>query len=329
MLPIADRFQNYVQQLTGLVPVWLEWPGPALPGYLQQRYEARPLTLNGQMWLVVFLRQAEPPAPLQLRKQLEQVAGRLNPPADGVCLVAEHLPPYLRTRLVELGQSFVVPGRQLFWPAIGSAETTQRLHRLPPKPVDALGPVAQQLLIALVMNRLLPPITITAAAEVLGCTTASVSQAVKALEASGLVRSETQGRTRVFELANPAAAIWQRAQPLLRTPVRQRVRLLQTDLPREVTTRAGESALAAQTDLAEPTEPVYAVASRHWAKQADVRRIPTPDTGTCVVELWRYPPEATAAQGRVDPLSLFLSLHDSRDERVQLALQDLMERIAW
>lgn len=329
MTLLAARFEAYVQQLTGQVPMWLDRPVGALPGYLKQRYEPGLVRLAGQAWLVAFLRGTEPPPPLALRKQLDQLAERIDPPAAGVCLVAEHLPPYLRTRLVELGQPFVIPGRQLFWPAIGSAETLQRPQRLPPEPVDKLGPVAQQLLIALLLDRLLPPVTIAGAAGALDCTAASVSQAVKALEASTLVRSEARGRARAFALADPAATVWQRAQSLLRTPVLQRLRILQADLPSNVALRGGESALAAQTDLAAPNESVYAIASRQWPKQVDARHIPTPDAGTCVVELWRYPPEATAAQGMVDPLSLFLSLYDSKDERVQLALQDLMERIAW
>lgn len=329
MNPLADKLQAYVQQLTGQVPVWLGRPAGALPGYLKQRYEPLLAKLGGQDWALAFLREAEPPAPLALRKQLDQLVERLDSPVAGACLVAEHLPRYLRTRLVELGQPFVVPGRQLFWPAIGSVETLQRPQRLPAAPVKNLGPAAQQLLIGLLMDRLLSPVTIAGAAEVLGCTAASVSQAVKALEASALVHSQTQGRARVFELADRADTLWRHAQPLLRTPVLQRLRILQADLPQDVTLRAGESALAAQTDLADPAEPVYAVASRHWPRRADIRHIPTPDIGTCVVELWRYPPDATAAQGRVDPLSLFLSLNGSKDERVKLALQDLMQQVAW
>lgn len=330
MPSIAGLFQAYVQQLTGLTPIWQPWTGGALPGYLKQRYEPCPAKLAGQVWLVAILRQPDVPAPLQLRKQLEQLAARLDPPAAGVCLVAEHLPPYLRNRLVELGQPFVVPGRQLFWPAIGSAESVQRPQRLRAEPVDTLRPVAQQLLIALLLQRLPPPVTITTTADALGCTPASVSQAVKALEASGLVRSQLEGRERIFALALASNVAWQRAQPLLRTPVRQRVRIHHAKLPRGVDIRAGESALAALTDLAEPTEPVYAMASRHWPKRTDApAAIPTPDAGTCVVELWRYAPQATAKRGIVDPLSLYLGLRDFKDERVQLALQELMEQIAW
>src|SRR5690606_1907479 len=110
----------------------------------------------------------------------------------------------------------------------------------------------------------------------------------KELEASALVKSEMQGRERLFALAGPPADMWRLAQPLLRTPVRQRVRILLAGLPQGVQLRAGEGALATATDMAEPVEEVFAIASRYWGKYADVpAHIPVPDTGTCVVELWR------------------------------------------
>lgn len=329
MQTLKASFQAYVQQLVGEVPVWLERPVPPLPGYLKQRYAPALASVAGQTWVVAFLQTEQTLPPLALHKQLQQLAERVDPQAVGVCLVAGQLPSYLRTRLVALGQPFVVPGRQLFWPAIGSAETLQRPHRLPPVAVGQLEPAAQQLLIALLLDKCQRQMTISGAADALGYTAASISQAVKSLEASDLVTSEVQGRSRLFALAGPAAAIWQQAQPLLRSPVRQRQRVLLSQLPDGLALPAGETALAQWTDLAEPAEPVVAMASRHWPRQTDRTVIPTPDTGTCLVELWRYPPQGTASAATVDPLSLFLSLRDSHDERVQLALQDLMEQITW
>ena len=327
MSPLADSFAAYVQQLTGQAPQWLPWQGGVpLPSYLRQRYEPLLASSADRTWLVLLLRQPDPPPPLQLSKQLQQLLARIQPPPAGVCLVAEQLPPYLRTRLVELGQPFVVPGRQLFWPALGSAETVQRPQRTAPQAVDVLGPVAQQLLLALLLGRLLAPITIAVAAERLGCTAASVSQAVKALEGSALVQSQTQGRERVFALLGAPAVAWERARPLLQTPVRQRLRVQQALLPPQALYwAAGETALAQYTSLAVPDELVLALASRQWRTLgAGVAHIPVPDAGTCVLELWRYPPEGTALQSAVDPLSLYLSLQGSRDERVQLALDEML-----
>lgn len=324
-----DAFQDYVRQTTGREPDIQRWSGSALPAYLKQRYEPHVLVLAGEAWLAVFLRQADPAPPLQLAKQLAQLAELATPRPRGTCLVADHLSPYLRRRLVELGQAFVVPGRQLFWPAIGSAETTQRPKRLRPTPVQTLGPTAQQLLIALLLRRLLPPVTVTGAAEALGCTAASISQAVKALEANDLVRAALEGRERHLHLAAEPEVVWRRAQPFLRSPVRQRRRIAIAGRPPEADVRAGESALAAMTDLAEPKEPTYALASRHWPRKDPPEGIPTADVGTCVVELWRYAPHVTAERGCVDPLSLALSMAGAKDERVQLALEALMETLPW
>ncbi|WP_367066885.1 hypothetical protein [Oryzisolibacter sp. LB2S] len=76
---------------------------------------------------------------MQLTRQLQQLLARVQPRPAGVCLVAEQLPPYLRTRLVELGQPFVLPGRQLFWPSLDSVETVQRPQRTAPGPCRPWG----------------------------------------------------------------------------------------------------------------------------------------------------------------------------------------------
>lgn len=328
MHALTDPFHAYLQQTTGLEPVELPRNGPALPGYLKQSYEPHLVRLAGKVWLVAFLREADPVPPLQLVKQLGQLAGLAKPDPAGVCLVAEHLAPYLRRRLMELGQPFVVPGRQLFWPAIGSAETTQRPKRSRPRSVQTLGPIAQQLLISLLLRHLLPPVTITSAAGALGRTAASVSQAVKELEATGLITSEMKGRERFIGLAEEPEVVWSRAGSYLRSPVRQRLRLPASELPAGVTLRAGESALAELTELADPAEPAYAVASGQWPKTNAPKNIPTPDTGTCIVELWRYSPDPMSERGCVDPLSLALSLGNAKDERIQLAVDHLMEQLA-
>lgn len=47
------------------------------------------------------------------------------------------------------------------------------------------------------------------------------------------------------------------------------------------------------------------------------------------VEEWRYAPASFASDGRVDRLSLYLSLRDTKDERIQKALEEMMEEMPW
>ena len=89
MPSLADQFQAYVQQLSGQALAWVPVRGPAPPPYLAQRFEARGLEIAGRPWLAALLKSSDPPAPLQLRKHLQQLQERCAPQAVGICLVAE------------------------------------------------------------------------------------------------------------------------------------------------------------------------------------------------------------------------------------------------
>ena len=47
------------------------------------------------------------------------------------------------------------------------------------------------------------------------------------------------------------------------------------------------------------------------------------------IETWKYAPALLSDGNAVDPLSLYLSLKDSPDERVQSELADMMENVPW
>jgi hypothetical protein len=47
------------------------------------------------------------------------------------------------------------------------------------------------------------------------------------------------------------------------------------------------------------------------------------------IEVWSYDPRVLLDGPTVDRLSLFLSLRDDPDERVQQALQEMMRSFSW
>ena len=64
-------------------------------------------------------------------------------------------------------------------------------------------------------------------------------------------------------------------------------------------------------------------------QQGDFLEIAAPEPGTFEIELWKYAPALFAQDGTVDRLSLYLSLKDSADERVQSALDVLLGEMEW
>jgi hypothetical protein len=76
------------------------------------------------------------------------------------------------------------------------------------------------------------------------------------------------------------------------------------------------------------------VSPAQWkaATETGFEILPEQLAGASEWQLWHYNPALAPDSEKVDPLSLTLSLQDEvdeRDERVQLALEELKERFPW
>jgi len=129
----------------------------------------------------------------------------------------------------------------------------------------------------------------------------------------------------------PKSELWSRAQAFLRSPVQHRVHLRAVaELPHGV--RAGQTALSHYTMLTEPGRPVFAVGNRAWKairRKYDRHTVPPQEEDAYEIEIWNYDPFLFAEAGLADRLSLYLSLRDSRDERVEAALAEMIRGLRW
>ena len=57
--------------------------------------------------------------------------------------------------------------------------------------------------------------------------------------------------------------------------------------------------------------------------------IPDHDEANVSLEAWNYNPVQLTQADMVDPLSLYLSLQDSPEERIQQQLEQLLEKVPW
>jgi len=166
----------------------------------------------------------------------------------------------------------------------------------------------------------------------LGYTAMTLSRAVKEITAAGIATLRTEGKARWLHTDRTAAETWERAKPLLRSPIKRRfwAQPVPKWKPPHVKL-AGLNALARYSMLSEPQWPIYAVSPAQWkmATQASIETLPEPLPGACEWELWHYNPALVPDSETVDPLSLTLSLQHDADERVQLALDELKERFPW
>ncbi len=300
-----------------------------LPYFLRDAFEFSELELLGQV-VVLAIRRAEATQSLSEVKTWLGKAGALA--GHPVVYVTDALASYERRRLIAHKVPFIVPGNQLYLPDLG-LDLREYFRQRAPAAEAALSPSAQAILIAALLRQpwqadWQPSLV---AAE-LGYTPMTLSRAVKELTSAGLVEAYMVGRTRWLRMGLPPDQIWERAKPVLRTPVKRTVWVAaQGDLADRPSRLAGQSALAIRSMLTEPKYPVFALTTADWkaATDAGVIELPEPEAGVQEWQLWSYSPALVHNTNTVDPLSLMLSLHPSTDERIQLALDELKEQLPW
>jgi len=295
---------------------------PALPAYLAERYELVPVSAGGQHCVFALLTEAVGFTPARFEKHLAMLE-QLGVD-EACCLVAPELPAYLRGRLVARRLPFMVPGQQLFWPELGAAVRKRAANRLVRPLSDSLKPATQLLVLLMLNGRLKGETTARALAPSLGYTPMTLSRALDEIAQHSLAKVTREGRERVLRVSLSTHDLWERARPLMRSPVQARVHVMAKTLPVQMRLEAGETALARISMLNPPAEPVYALGRKAWASiAAKLEAVPIEDAGTCTIERWRYNPALLATDGRVDDFSLYLSLQHSKDERVLEALDNL------
>jgi len=62
-------------------------------------------------------------------------------------------------------------------------------------------------------------------------------------------------------------------------------------------------------------------------KHSGLEELPESDGASSELEIWNYNPELFSKDGIVDPFSLYLRLEADGDERIESALENMMEKI--
>jgi len=197
---------------------------------------------------------------------------------------------------------------------------------------EVLGPSTQAVLIHMLLRGLGDsPVTALQLKPRLRYSPITLSRAFDELEAAGLAESTTVDRTRELKLVANKRSTWEKAAPRLRNPV-QRLYHARGKMRELRSLAAGLSALARHSTLADPSDPVIAVSREDWLSCIErdaVEAIPMREPGALDVEVWIYPPQILSDGDIVDPLSLYLSLRDDADERVQSALEQMLGALPW
>jgi len=149
----------------------------------------------------------------------------------------------------------------------------------------------------------------------------SVSRALIQLEATGLCRSETFGRSKKHIFPSKKE-LWQLVQNLMENPINRTIYVEKLSNQLDLV-KSGVSALAESTLIDDMGEQTFAVHS----KKVKTLKLEESLEETIKLEIWDWNPQLTALKGVADPISTYYSLLNTEDERIALARDEYLATI--
>jgi len=328
MPPLKKRLLDHIESISGehldLVPE----AATALPLFLRERYAIFSTRLFGRkLLLAVETGDWESGSPGEYRKHEEALKLKLG---QATVLVLPILPSYARNRMVHMGIPFIVPGSQIFLP-----NTVIDLREHYPQPNakrrSTLGPAAQCTVLYHLLRGSLAGMSLKEIAQKVQYTPMMMTKVKDELEAAEICNTVRSGRSLVLEFNAAGRPLWEQVQPQLSSPVKK-TRWVQWARPAHPALLAGMSALSRRTMIAADRLPTYALplaAFQDFLERGVYTGCREAEQATARIEVWSYPPERLGDNEMVDPLSLYLSLRHSQDERVQQQLEQLIAEVKW
>jgi len=270
---------------------------------------------NGQVMLLLVAKGEMDYTNVQRRKISERIESIKHIPA---VFYFDNLLTYERDRLVEQGVYFIVADKFAFVPTliINRLSTKSEIKEL-------FYPSTQYILLYHLQIESLDGLSLKELEDKVPYKYKTIAKSIKQLEALGLVSLEgSRNKKLVFELS--WKELWDKASTNLIDPIKS-IEYTSDVFPEGDI--GGISALSHYSMLA-PEDVPTRVLTAEWVRE---HKYSIPELhsfeDTQRIEIWKYPPSGTS--GYVDKLSLFLTLKDDNDPRVEKEIAIMMNKIKW
>lgn len=323
---------KYLEEVLGVQIKLKDWEGKALlPYYITSCYDIKRAKLKNVDTIFLFPKNeisAINTISLYIRK-IQEV--ELLP----VVICLKEITYVQRQQLIKADIPFVVEGKQIYIPFIGALLIERYIT--PKASLKYFAPSTQALLLYLIYTKT-TELFLADAAEALGLSRMAISKAQRQLEKTALFALEQRsGKKKALVAKLDFKTIWERCYQYMVTPVKECV-YLNKDGMNEKIFLAGDSALAERSMLNPSRQQVYALFIKNKVVK-DASKIDLVwEDGRSVeahryrinneqirLELWKYDPAILSKNNSVDVLSLALTYKNNTDERVEEAVNEMLE----
>ena len=334
MARIMDVLRDHLDKITGH-PVALDAARSVaahLPIFLGSRYDFFRCRLFERDRLLAVWKGATRPGVGELRSHAERMSTDLS---EEPVLVLPKLESYERQRLLDWGVPFLVPGSQTYIPQamIDLRDSRRGLLSYPGGRSGSLSPPAQLMLLYHLYFGSDGLASLSGWADRLGYSAMSMSRARSELAERDLCETIRHGRRLMVLFPDSKADLWQKARSMLFSPVQQRFAAASPDRECIPLALSGLSALAHYSGIGPGRIKTWALSGGQFRRAQRVGQVqlhPLAEEGDVLLEKWKYTPTLLSGiEGVADRLSVCLSMRDDPDERVQAAIREVEESMAW
>ncbi len=256
--------------------------------------------------------------PTKYKKMTEQVKAVVGLP---VAISLDSLTYYERERLIQQGVYFIISDKYAFLPSLVVNAQVRKVTKS-----DKLTPASQYILLHYLLSGE-KEFTIKELEKKMPYNYVALARAVTNLEDCKLCYIETDStRTKTIRFKDFKRELWTKAQSYLSSPIKKAIYC--DVVPEGYFSISGVNALSHYSHLNPERSETIAI----WDKQfnpADGQY--NEIEGLYKVEIWKYPVTIPYQpnSGIVDKLSLYLSMKDDPDSRIEKELEIMIEEMKW
>lgn len=295
------------------------------PSLISNLFSGNLLLIEGSRYVLVKSHVAGESFPMSLLIQrIQSAEKKLGLPC---ILYLDTLDGNERRQLIKHKVSFIVPGRQIYIPTLGTYLTEKRLNSY--KAATSLTPAAQHVVLYYLQKEGLADLGLKDWAERMGYPPKTISLVAAELAQAGICDIVSlQGRSKGLSFKAQGRQLWEQALPILTSPIDKVGYVLCDDNEIPHTVLSYDDALSHYTDMGRTPGHSFALEKRSDTGKRlmqDVSARNLPDSSR--IEFWKYNPRILSRDGYIDPLSMILIYRDNEDERIQGQIKRLIDRI--
>jgi len=295
-----------------------------IPFYIVNIYDIWKTIIFDKKVILLEKTTSEHLTPLQYQKhkaQMEKKTGGL------VVFILSDMQAYDRNRLTQKKINFIIEDKQIFIPQL-LIDLKEYLPKVQVN-TETLQPAAQVMILYHIQIDCIDGLNYKQIAKLLNYSYLTISRAVENLV--NLELCTTIGtKEKILVIPTDKKLLWEKALPYMKPPIKKTL-FINDVLPENLIFISDINALAYYTNLNNDKHKHYAINHNDFTmleKEGMIKQTSQYD-GDFKIELWRYNPHILTDTKYVDPLSLYIIYKESKDERIEMALEQIEKEIVW